>query len=153
MNNYVANVLVSAAVALAVGGTVTLVRRPAQQLVSTGKVLPNAWGELTQAEIDALTKILSGMPKHEVAIFCAGRGCDDLALDFDNAFESAHWVSGIEHPLVDTNVGINVGPDDESGRTLAAAIESATGGRISPGLIESHLIGGRMALVISRPRK
>ncbi len=124
---------------------------PAAQLVTkSGKPVPHGWGELSQVEIDALTRILSTMKPAEIAIFCASRDCEDLALDFDNAFKSAHWVSGIEHPLVDSNTSINVGPNDEDGRVLASAIKAATSGRISPGLIESHLVGDRRALVISK---
>jgi hypothetical protein len=151
--------IITAAVALttAIGGTVAVHKlspAPAPIVVThAGKPLPNAWGELSQAEVDALTGILKTMKPAEVAIFCASRDCEDIALDFDNAFESAHWVSGIERPLVDSNTGINVGPDDEDGKVLAAAIESATNGRIKPGLIASHLLGDRRALVISRPKR
>lgn len=147
--------LITAALALSVasGGTFAvhkLLQKPAAVVTATGKPSPNSWGELSQSEIGSLTAILKATTPAEVAIFCASRDCDDLALDFDNAFESAHWVSGIERPLVDTNAGISVGPDDDNGRLLAAAIESATNGRIKPSLIESHLVGGRRALVISR---
>jgi hypothetical protein len=146
-----------ASIAAAVGGVLLLgdhVLSPQKPVVisTTGKQMPNAWGELSQQEVDALTSILAKLPAREVAIFCGSRDCEDMALDFDNAFESAHWISGIERPLVDTNAGINVGPDDDAGRSLAAAIESATNGRIKPGLIEARLIGDRMALVISRKR-
>lgn len=146
----------TAMIACAVAGALLvgdheLVRTKPQQLVTTaGKTLPFAWGEMSQGEINRLSDILSKLPKREVAIFCMDRNCDDLALDFDNAFETAHWTSGIERPLVDTNTGINVGPNDEDGRVLAAAIESATEGRIKPGLVQTSLIGGRMALVISK---
>lgn len=135
-------------------GTISVMQKPRQLLMTnTGKQMPDAWGELSQPEIDALTATLKGIKPKEVAIFCASRNCDDMALDFDNAFESAHWVSGIERPLVDSNTGVSVGPDDEDGRTLAAAIESATKGRIKPNVVASHLIGGRMAIIISKPAR
>lgn len=155
MNQHLKMASIAGAVAgtLLLGDHAVFPPKPAPIVSASGKVLPNAWGELSQAEIDSLTKVLATMKPREVAIFCADRNCDDMALDFDNAFESAHWVSGIERPLVDTNSGINVGPDDADGILLAAAIESATNGRIKPGLIPSHLIGNRLALVISRPAR
>lgn len=146
-----------AAIAVAVSGSFLAADRvlsPPQKPVvisTTGKQMPHAWGDLSQAEIDALTAILAKMPKREIVIFCASKDCDDIAIDFDNAFESAHWVSGIERPLSDTNIGFNVGPkDDADAMMLAAAIESATNGRIKPGFVEVHLVGNRMAVVISR---
>lgn len=154
MKQHIITAVVAGAVAIITAGTISAVQKPRQVLVTTGgKQMPDAWGELSQPEIDALAATLKGMKPREVAIFCTSRNCDDMALDFDNAFESAHWVSGIERPLVDSNTGISVGPDDEDGRTLAATIESATKGRIKPNVIASHLIGGRMALIISKPAR
>jgi hypothetical protein len=109
---------------------------------------PHVWEGLSQPEVDALTQALAGIEKHPVAIFCQ-HGCDDLALDFDNAFESAHWESGIEHPLIDDNVGLNVAPISEAGAALAHAIAQATHGRLTPRLIDAQ-IGDRLAVVISR---
>jgi hypothetical protein len=127
------------------------------------------WEGLSQDEIDGLTASLAKVPKHPVAIFCSHL-CDGLALDFDNAFESAHWDSGIERPLIDTNAGINVccvapakDSDDEATvatkdahnedvQALAAAIGRATAHRLEPGLIEGRIDGDRLAVVISRKK-
>jgi hypothetical protein len=145
--------IISAVVSSLIVGGVHLAT-PAQQLVVTqsGKPNPNAWGELSQVEVDALTMILKSMPtKYEVGIFCATKDCEDLALDFDNAFESAHWKSGVERPLMDSNFGINVGPPDAAGKALANAIDKATAGRIKPGLLPAQILGeNRLVLVISK---
>lgn len=111
---------------------------------------PNVWGELEQTEVDALTAALGKLPKRDVAIFCL-RGCGDLALSFDNAFESSHWNSGVEAPLTDDTVGIKVGPsDDPDARKLADAITTATAGRMRPELVDAHIIENRLVLVIGR---
>jgi hypothetical protein len=114
------------------------------------RVASSSWGELSQGEIDALTAILAKRAPHDVAIFCFDRGCDDIALDFDNALESAHWQSQIERPLVSSNVGIGVGPNNNDARALAAAISTATKGRLQPGLIEADVNPGRLVLDIGR---
>lgn len=119
---------------------------------------PNVWETLTQKEVDALTAELKKpeLTKGPVSIFCSDSNCDDLALDFDNAFESAGWSSGIERPLSDTNVGINVaricGKDscDPRGGILQAAIVRATDGKIVPGLVTMQGDPGRLAVILSR---
>lgn len=115
------------------------------------RMSPAAWGNLEQREIDALTAELRKLPaKSEVAIFCQ-HGCDDMAIDFENALESAKWSCGIERPLYDTNRGINVAPDSEQGRALRDAIEKATGGRLKVGMVEGEIDQpGRLAIIISR---
>ncbi len=127
---------------------ITHVTRPPAAHV---RVSPNTWEELTQAQVDALTALLKKMPPRDVAIFCL-RGCDDLALSFDNAFESAHWKSGIEAPLMDDTVGVAIGPDDADGRALRTAIHEATRGAINPRMVDARLLEGRLALVLGRKR-
>lgn len=150
--------LLPAAIAAIVAGGATLgintmsKPTPPQIVVSqAGVARAGAWEDLTQQEVDALTAELKKMKPQQVAIFCSSL-CDGLALDFDNAFESAKWQSGIERPLTDTNTGINVAPNDAEGKALAAAIKSATNGRLSPGLLDAAIIGNRLALVISRKK-
>lgn len=143
-------IVATVAAALAAGGSSLIVHRaappPAVHARST-----STWAELTQAQVDALAAALREMPPRDVAIICQ-RGCDDLALSFDNAFESAHWNSGIEVPLVDDTVGVSVGPDDTDGRALARAIHDATGGAVSPKMVDARLLEHRIALVIGRKR-
>lgn len=128
---------------------------PTRQLVvtQTNKPHPNAWGELTQQEVDKLTAILKKVPKSEVGIFCSNADCENLALDFDNAFESAGWKSGIERPIMDSNTGIHVGPPNDKGKELSTAIYMATNGRIKPDMLEAQIIGeNRLVLVISKKK-
>jgi hypothetical protein len=92
------------------------------------------WGELDQREIDALTKLLDPMPHQPVTIFCEEDSkCGDLQLDFDNAFESAHWDTKLERPLIDDTVGIAT-----SSPELMKAINDATNGRLAVHLIPKN---------------
>lgn len=99
--------------------------QPIQQATPSGKINPYAWGELDQTEIDALQHRLEAMERMPVVIFCNDGNCGDIALNFDNAFESAHWSSDIQRPMIDNSVGIWT-----SSQALADAIDAATGGRL-----------------------
>jgi hypothetical protein len=63
------------------------------------------WPELTQAQVDALTAAVKGN-KGKVTIFCIDDAkCGDIALNLDNAFESAHWESLVRNsPMVPPGV-------------------------------------------------
>lgn len=128
-----------------------LARVESQPVAVTGQA-SGPWGLLRQAEVDALTKKLAGLEKRPVVIFCT-LDCSGMALDFDNAFESAKWASDIERPAIDTNVGINVAPDDAYGKAMAALINDATGGRFNVGTIPGSLDGNKAAVVISKKIK
>lgn len=148
MKQHLITAFVAGTVAIAATvGTHNLTAPPA----AIHKASPSTWEGLEQFEIDSLTHVLQGLPPHDVAIFCS-HGCDDLALDFDNALESAHWRSRVERPLLDDNAGLSVGPDNEDGRMLRNAIFAATHGRLDPKMIDAKLLEGRLALVISRKR-
>ena len=108
------------------------------------------WEGLSKEEVEALTRALRGAYESpgEVSIFCAS-GCDDLADDLEEAIEAAGWSVGVERPLSDTNVGINVAPSSAAAQKLASLIATATGGRLRPGVIDAE-IGDRLAIIISR---
>jgi hypothetical protein len=67
----------------------------AQRLAKT------VWPELPQTEIDALTLKLKDKPG-QVTILCLDDSkCGDLALNLENAFESAHWQTTVANsPMV-----------------------------------------------------
>lgn len=66
------------------------------------------WQGLTQAEVDALTIATSGK-NYDIVIACMDDSrCGDLALDFDNAFESAKLKSIVERPFIDDTKGIAI---------------------------------------------
>lgn len=66
------------------------------------------WEGLTQAEVDGLTIATSGK-NYDIVIACMDDSrCGDLALDFDNAFESAKLKSVVERPFMDDTKGIAV---------------------------------------------
>lgn len=88
------------------------------------------WGEMEQAEVDRLTILLKAIvdTKEAVTIFCGdSSACGDLALDLENAFESAKWDVRIERPMFDDGSGLT-----SNSLTLAAALDTATNGRINP---------------------
>jgi len=136
---------------LAAGGAAVIVRNsePPKIVVNAGhRASSHTWEELSQFQVDALTAELKKLPARDVAIFC-WKLCDDLALTFDNAFESAHWKSGIETPLFDDSVGLTIGPADDPGAaTLRKAIQAATG--IDAKLVDARILENRIALVIGR---
>lgn len=105
-----------------------------------------AWGELEQSEVDALTAALEKIEKKPVTIFCSDAHCDDIALDFDNAFESAHWKSGVERPFINAAEGVW-----SSSKDVAAAIEAATGGRLKVSILGPEWRdGSRIAVAFGR---
>jgi hypothetical protein len=108
------------------------------------------WPELDQREVNELAAILQGIPETDrsfVTIFCADEAkCGDLQLDFDNAFETAHWTTRFERPLIDTTTGIST-----SSKEIGAAIAEATHGRIVPRLIDKNTL--YIALVIGAKPK
>jgi hypothetical protein len=90
---------------------------------ATQKVVRNAWPELAQDRVDALTAALGKIEKRPVTIICANQmWCAALQLDFDNAFESAHWTTSFDTLIFGDVNGITVSDED-----LAKTIEQATG--------------------------
>jgi hypothetical protein len=119
---------------------------PIKQATASGKINPYAWGELEQAEVDALQKLLEAMPKQPVTIFCSDDNCRDIVLDFDNAFESAKWQTNIQRPMFDDSKGIWT-----SSPALADAIKQATGGRLIAAILGPEWTDTtRIALAIGR---
>ena len=162
MHPHLASALIAAVVAGLVGlgvvnyapkpakpNTVTVVAPPGTSLKSVSRAAAAAWGELEQAEVDALTALLKPVAeKTPVVIFCLEESkCGDMALDFENAFESAKWPVAQERPLADDTVGIGT-----SDANLAALIEQATAGRLKPKAISANM-KDRVALVIGKKPK
>jgi hypothetical protein len=104
--------------------------QPVQHATASGRINPYVWDGLQQSEVNALQKILVALPKKPVVIFCSSGDCDDIKLDFDNAFESAHWETDIQRPMIDNATGIWT-----SSQEIVAAITNATGGRVSASLM------------------
>lgn len=90
-----------------------------------------SWSELDQAEVDALAaKLKTFAPERRkpVQIICRDRSeCGDLALDLENAFETAKWEVAVVAPFTaDAVSGIEV-----SDAAVASAIGGATSLRVS----------------------
>lgn len=161
MHPHLIAAVVAAAVGALAGAAATKImptQKPNTILVNAG---PNAttksamrlsvtsWGELKQEEVDALTAALKSIsPKTPVVIFCMEEPkCGDMALDFENAFESAKWPVDQERPLADATVGIGTNSQE-----MAALIDRATNGRIKPVIIQANL-KDKIALVIGKKPK
>jgi hypothetical protein len=113
MREHVIPSIVASLVAVAASvGYLSVTRAPVVTRVVTapaGTVSPakaqrmarTIWPELSQAEIDDLTTKLKDKPG-EVTIFCLEDSkCGDLALNLENAFESAHWKTTVQNsPMV-----------------------------------------------------
>lgn len=84
------------------------------------------WPELEQAAVDRLTAALVKVTARErVEILCADRSeCGDLALDFENAFESAHWANVAILPPA---LGVETVGLTSNSPGLAQAVDAATG--------------------------
>lgn len=82
--------------------------------------------EMTQKEIDDLTAALKiRSDKAPVMIVCKDPLCEDLALNLDNAFESARWKSEI---IIGTQFGVPAGVSVSS-KWLAGLLNSVTANR------------------------
>jgi hypothetical protein len=79
------------------------------------------WPEMEQADIDALSAALKNMTgSKKVLIFCVEESkCGDLALNLDNAFETAHWQTDImDYALIQPGIAT-------SSPTLVEALKAA----------------------------
>lgn len=114
--------------------------------VKRNLIVNSVWSDLDQSEIDALTKALTMIDKRPVTIFCESDvKCGELSLNFENAFESAHWDVKVERPLIDDTVGIAT-----SDAGIMRAINDATNGRLMVKLIEAR--APYIALAIGKKR-
>lgn len=60
------------------------------------RLAKTVWPELEQRQIDAITKGLGTIDKVPVTIVCVEDAkCGDLALNIENALESAHWETAM----------------------------------------------------------
>src|SRR5690348_3147730 len=110
------------AAAISAGGVGYVTTRPEPAaIVKAVKHAKADWPELDSVQSDLLAKLLKDKTTPgTVSVMCASDHCRELAGDFVDAFDAAGWTAGAEHPLVDTNEGINVGPKDDRGRAIAA---------------------------------
>lgn len=69
------------------------------------RIAKTTWPELAQRQVDAVTAAVKDT-KGNVTIFCVDDAkCGDIALNLDNAFETAHWDSQVQNsPMVPPGV-------------------------------------------------
>lgn len=137
----------------------TLTAADHQQLMAMAKskvseALPKSisrdqWPEIDQFTINKLTAALQGVAalsdRFPVVIFCQNEfKCGDLALNIENAFESAHWTVTREAPILDDTSGLGV-----SHQLLLDLFKAST--NLQPTLIKANL-KGREAIVIGKKK-
>lgn len=110
----------------------------------------DVWPEIAQSEVDRLSNLLDQVPKgarRAVTIFCQDDAkCGDLALNLENAFETARWtVERKTVPLPDgaSGVGVNDG-------AMAGTIGTATS--LKPEKVDADLAGGIAIVIGAKPR-
>jgi hypothetical protein len=109
------------------------------------------WPEMTQKEIDDLTATLKAVAKTRgapVAIVCKDPMCEDLALNLDNAFESARWKSEI---VIGTVFGVPEGVTTSS-QWLADLFNAATGNRYGAKVVSEKVADGEAIMIGAKPR-
>lgn len=105
------------------------------------------WPEMKQAEVDALTVRLGLIGRDKpVTIYCINERCEDLALNLDNAFESAHWKSEVLN-------GVMIPPGIVcSSQALCDAFNGATSNRYDAKVDTPHNAQGEYIAIGFRQR-
>lgn len=139
MNHFITSAIAGVVAVAASYGTVYFTRPPQVVTINSSlsrteitpakarHIAATTWPEMEQREIDALTAAMKKAPHDgtSIQIFCHDESkCGDLALNLDNAFESAHWASSM-HIFPNLPAGIAA-----SSKELAAVLNAATGGRL-----------------------
>jgi len=109
------------------------------------------WAEMSQKEIDDLTATLKMVEKTRgapVTIVCKDPMCEDLALNLDNAFESARWKSEI---IIGTPFGVPEGITVSSA-WLADLFNAATGNRYAAKVDAEKNAPGEYIMIGAKPR-
>jgi hypothetical protein len=101
----------------------------------------HAWPGLTDAEKSALVAVLTTLPKEtKFDIICNDAGCNELAMDIDDAMERAGLESVLDRLMSPLGYGIavQVNPFDRAmAECAAAALKKATHGRLDVPVMES----------------
>lgn len=103
----------------------------AMQMRPAGK---HAWPSLSDSEKAALTAVLKTLPKTtKFDIVCNDAGCNDLAMDIDDAMEKAGLESVLDRSVgpLGYGVAVKVNPfDHDTAVAASAALKQATAGRL-----------------------
>lgn len=121
------------AAAISVAVPFALPQAPVNQIVHSVNASKHAWPDLSDAEKTALAEGVAWLKGAEVAILCDGADCRDLQTDIDDAFEDAGVVSTRDRSVMPLGYGMAVvaEQDDPRAPRLAAALQLASGGRLS----------------------
>lgn len=141
MKEHIIPSIVASVVACGVAvGAVLLVHKPVSVVTYAGSrpmtarkaqlVAKTVWPEMEQSDIDKLTATVKDLPgEHRVTIFCIEETkCGDLALNLDNAFETAHWESDIvDYPMIGPGISSSSQPlvDALNASGLVAKLDAA----------------------------
>lgn len=62
------------------------------------RIEATTWPQLTQKQVDAVTAGANQIGKKTITVFCYDDAkCSDLALNLENAFETAHWKVDVKN--------------------------------------------------------
>jgi hypothetical protein len=118
-----------AGIALALGlSSTALMKSPDPSTLSVTHVVQRPgradWAALGPEKTQALADALKGMKPVKVTIYCAQPHCNELKLDFDDAFQILGWQSDFEERMVESEAdkGIFVGPPGPAAENMKAAL-------------------------------
>ena len=131
--------------------------RMAAKLSDSPAFLKHAWPALSEEEKATFTSIAKTWPKTvKVDIVCNDAGCSELAADIDDAFENAGVESSLDRAIGPLGYGIGVQVnefDKPAAEKAIEAINRATGGRLSPVIVNGKSAPGYVTILIGkRPR-
>lgn len=108
------------------------------------------WGALTNDEQSAAAQLIGDLDRREVEVFCGVPACQDLAEDIDQVMDMTHAASTVRRPIIEMGAGLGISPADDATRKIAAAIKTATRGRIDLQLIDMKQPGGGIVIALGQ---
>ena len=112
-----------------------------KQITHAVNASKHAWPDLTDDEKAALAEVLKTVPKTvKFDIICNDAGCNDLAMDIDDAMEKAGLDSFLDRSLGPLGYGIDIQVntfDMKAAQQAGLALKKATSGRLDLAVIEA----------------
>lgn len=133
MKDHIIHGAIAAVVAASIAGGIAHYA-PVKQVAHSVQASKHAWPDLTDDEKAAIAAVLKTVPPGvKFDIVCNDGACTDLALDIDDALETAGLDSSLDRSLgpLGYGVGIQVNEADlEAAQAAARALRSGTQGRL-----------------------
>lgn len=115
----------------------------------------HAWPDLTDPEKAAIGAAVQAMAPVKFDIVCKDAGCNDLAMDLDDAFERGAAISVLDGTSSILGYGIWIeveGAELDKAATVSAAVKAATGGRLDIPIAPGSSAPGYVKIVIGKYR-